>query len=62
MGIGALVSAAVSVFHNHTPFPMVTIMASCVFISISILLFGKGKIMNKTYYQNREAGLTDNFI
>ncbi len=39
LGIGAIASALVSVFHNNTILPMVEIMAACAIISFIILLF-----------------------
>ncbi len=46
MGIGALTSAAVSFFSNHTAVPMTAIMAACALSAFTILLIG-GKIICK---------------
>lgn len=41
MGFGALVSASVSVFHNHTAIPMVGMMTLCVISGLAVLLLGQ---------------------
>jgi DHA1 family bicyclomycin/chloramphenicol resistance-like MFS transporter len=41
LGIGAMVSAAVSLLHNNTALPMVGVMAFCSLSSLFILLLGK---------------------
>lgn len=41
MGMGGLVSALVSVFHNGTAMPMVAIMSACVVVGIVILFAGR---------------------
>jgi DHA1 family bicyclomycin/chloramphenicol resistance-like MFS transporter len=40
MGMGALVSVLVSVFHNGTPVPMIVVMVVCIFLALLILLSG----------------------
>ena len=44
MGAGALASAAVSVLHNQTVIPMVSVMAFCAIIALVILQIGKKQI------------------
>jgi MFS transporter, DHA1 family, multidrug resistance protein len=41
MAMGGLVSALVSVFHNGTAMPMVTIMVCCILVGFAILLAGR---------------------
>lgn len=41
MGFGALVSGAVSFFHNNTAIPMVGVMTACVTIGLVVLLSGQ---------------------
>ncbi|WP_114782809.1 Bcr/CflA family multidrug efflux MFS transporter [Botryobacter ruber] len=41
MGMGGLVSAAVSVLHNNTAIPMVTVMSLCAVSGLTILLLSK---------------------
>jgi DHA1 family bicyclomycin/chloramphenicol resistance-like MFS transporter len=41
MASGGIVSALVSVFHNNTAMPMVSVMVGCVFIGIIYLSLGK---------------------
>lgn len=40
MGTGALVSALVSILHDHTALPMVGVMAMCAWLALFILLSG----------------------
>jgi DHA1 family bicyclomycin/chloramphenicol resistance-like MFS transporter len=40
MGMGGLVSALVSVFHNGTAVPMIAVMVICIFLALLILLAG----------------------
>lgn len=40
MGMGGLVSALVSVFHNGTALPMIAVMVVCIFLALLILLAG----------------------
>jgi DHA1 family bicyclomycin/chloramphenicol resistance-like MFS transporter len=42
MGIGALVSGAVSLLHNNTALPMVGVMTSCTVLGILIYFIGQG--------------------
>ncbi|ALJ00236.1 multidrug effflux MFS transporter [Rufibacter tibetensis] len=51
MGIGALVSGAVSVLHNGTALPMVVVMTSCTVLGILIYFFGQG---SATSYREAE--------
>ncbi|QHL86810.1 Bcr/CflA family efflux MFS transporter [Nibribacter ruber] len=46
MGVGALVSAAVSVLHNGTALPMVLVMGLCTVTGLVILLIG-GNVIKK---------------
>ncbi|MGV3540594.1 MAG: multidrug effflux MFS transporter [Rufibacter sp.] len=46
MGIGAIVSGMVSVFHNGTALPMVVVMASCTVLGLCIFLFGRKSAAN----------------
>lgn len=41
MGIGGLVSALVSIFHNGTAMPMVGVMVGCILIGLVILAIGR---------------------
>lgn len=41
MGAGAIMSAMVSLFHNHTALPMVGVMASGAWISLLLLIVGR---------------------
>ncbi|QIP14380.1 multidrug effflux MFS transporter [Spirosoma aureum] len=47
MGFGALVSASVSVLHNHTAMPMVSVMTVCLIFGLLILLIGQRVIHHK---------------
>lgn len=48
LGIGAIASALVSVFHNHTAMPMVAVMAGCAILSyLILLLIPKGKNLSE---------------
>ncbi len=44
MAMGGMVSALVSVIHNHTAVPMVVLMTLCALIGLLILLSGKNKL------------------
>lgn len=44
MGTGAMVSALVSILHNHTALPMVGVMAVCAWVSLVILLSGNAAV------------------
>ncbi|GAB3898152.1 multidrug effflux MFS transporter [Larkinella knui] len=52
MGFGAVVSASVSLFHNHTALPMVGMMMVCVVSGLAIFLLGQRVI----HYRNKKAG------
>lgn len=41
MGMGGLVSALVSVFHNGTAIPMTGVMTGCVFVGFIVLIIGR---------------------
>jgi len=51
MGMGGIVSASVSVLHNHTALPMVGMMTLCVVVGLSVLLIGR----NRAQVQSRAA-------
>jgi len=53
MGMGGLVSALVSFFHNGTAMPMVGVMVFCILTGLTILLLGKSWIK----YTETEPGL-----
>jgi DHA1 family bicyclomycin/chloramphenicol resistance-like MFS transporter len=44
MGMGGLVSALVSVFHNGTAMPMVGVMVGCVLVGLAILLAARPRV------------------
>ncbi|WP_460638179.1 multidrug effflux MFS transporter [Larkinella harenae] len=48
MGFGALVSASVSIFHNHTAIPMVGMMTLCVISGLAFLLLGQRIVQYRT--------------
>ncbi|CCH53191.1 drug resistance transporter, Bcr/CflA subfamily [Fibrisoma limi BUZ 3] len=50
MGVGALVSALVSVLHNNTALPMVGVMAGCIFSGFLILLLGQRAIRYRSQH------------
>lgn len=54
MGVGALISAIVSVLHNNTPMPMVGVMTGCVFGGLLILLVGQ-RVMAYRHKQQTSA-------
>lgn len=47
MAMGGLVSAVVSVLHNNTAIPMVSLMTFCALAGLFILWFGKSKVSFK---------------
>lgn len=47
MGLGALMSALVSLLSNHTALPMTGVMAGCALISFIILAIGHHKILKR---------------
>lgn len=53
MGAGAIMSAMVSVFHDHTALPMVGVMASCAWISLLLLIVGRTLSPQPTAIQSR---------
>ncbi len=48
MGMGGLTSATVSVFHNGTTLPMVSVMAACALAGLVVLLMGKNMLRHQT--------------
>ena len=55
MGFSALVSAVVSVFHNHTAIPMVGTMMICVVSGLAIFVTGQRVI----HYRAKKAGFEE---
>lgn len=47
MGAGALITALVSFFHNHTALPMAGMMTSCALTSLGILLLGNSIVRTR---------------
>ncbi|GAA4300762.1 Bcr/CflA family multidrug efflux MFS transporter [Nibribacter koreensis] len=58
MGVGALVSAAVSLLHNGTALPMVLVMALCTVTGLVILLLGGNWVKRHTSNSN-SGGLSE---
>jgi DHA1 family bicyclomycin/chloramphenicol resistance-like MFS transporter len=52
MGMGALASALVSLFHNGTAMPMIGVMVGCIIAGLLILM--GGKLWMVTGYQQEE--------
>jgi DHA1 family bicyclomycin/chloramphenicol resistance-like MFS transporter len=55
MGTGAIVTGAVSFFHNNTAMPMVGVMTACVVIGLLILLIGNRAVQ----YRNRAEDIDE---
>lgn len=55
MGFGALISAAVSVLHNHTAVPMVSMMLFCAVSGLLVLLVGQRAV----HARNRPNGVDE---
>lgn len=55
MGMGGIVSALVSLFHNGTAMPMVGVMVACIFAGLVLLLIGRSVLKE----QEPEPGLED---
>lgn len=55
MGFGALVSATVSILHNHTAMPMVSVMALCSIVGLLVLLVGQRLIQYKNQHTDLES-------
>ena len=47
MGIGALLSALVSILSNHTALPMTGVMAACALVSFLILITGSHRMLKR---------------
>jgi len=45
MGIGALTSALVGFFQNHTAVPMTAVMAACAMTSFTVFTLGRKRIL-----------------
>ncbi len=58
MGIGGLVTAMVSKFHNGTAMPMVTVMVSCAVIGMIIFFIGRRWVPNESPASDEEEELT----
>jgi DHA1 family bicyclomycin/chloramphenicol resistance-like MFS transporter len=54
LGIGGLASAAVSILHNQTAIPMVSVMALCAFTGLGLFLIGDGTLLHKLRQQERK--------
>jgi DHA1 family bicyclomycin/chloramphenicol resistance-like MFS transporter len=54
MGAGALISAMVSLLHNHTALPMVGMMAACAWTSLAILLACNAIVRRRAPNKNAE--------
>jgi DHA1 family bicyclomycin/chloramphenicol resistance-like MFS transporter len=59
MGFGALVSAVVSVFHNHTAMPMVGTMLICVVSGLAIFVTGQRVIQFRAKKAGFEESLSE---
>lgn len=59
MGMGAIASAMVGVFFNHTALPMAGVMAACAVIALLILAFGRHKIRYKARQEDIEEQTVD---
>ena len=51
LAIGGLASAAVSVLHNQTAIPMVSVMALCAFTGLGLFLIGDSTLLHKLRQQ-----------
>jgi DHA1 family bicyclomycin/chloramphenicol resistance-like MFS transporter len=58
MGMGAIASALVGVFFNHTALPMTGVMAGCAVIALLILSLGQHKIR----YKARQADIEEQAV
>lgn len=58
MGMGAVASALVGVFFNHTALPMTGVMAGCAVMSLLILSLGQHKIR----YKARQADIEEQAV
>lgn len=47
LGAGGIISAVVSLFHNNTALPMVTTMAACAIVGLTILSIGNFRVKYK---------------
>ncbi len=54
LAMGGIISAGVSVLHNHTALPMVGMMALSALVGLLILLLGKRTILYRTNQRNVE--------
>jgi DHA1 family bicyclomycin/chloramphenicol resistance-like MFS transporter len=59
MGIGALMSALVSILSNHTALPMTGVMAGCAVIGFIILMIGSHGILKRASAQQVEEETID---
>jgi len=62
MGTGTLTSAIVSVFNNHTAFPMTAVMACCSVIAFGILMLGRRFIRYKAKLEQVEEQTAEMII
>ena len=59
MGIGALMSALVSILSNHTALPMTGVMAGCAVVSFIILMIGSHGMLKRATAQQVEEESVD---
>lgn len=52
MGFGAIISGAVSAFHNNTAIPMVGVMTACILMALVILLIGRRAIQYRSQQED----------
>jgi DHA1 family bicyclomycin/chloramphenicol resistance-like MFS transporter len=57
MGMGGVVSALVSIFHNGTAIPMVGVMVGCTLLGFLILLVGASRIKSSEPLLDEDAAL-----
>ncbi len=58
MGTGALVSASVAIFHDHTSLPMVGVMAGCACLSLLILMSGNTAVRIRARKKDMEKDVS----
>lgn len=58
MGMGGLVSALVSIFHNNTALPMVSMMSLCAVSGLVLLLIGRSSVRYKAYQKDVEEEIS----
>lgn len=58
MGMGGLISALVSIFHNNTALPMVSMMSLCAVSGLVLLLIGRSSVRYKAYQKDVEEEIS----